>query len=209
MKFSISGLYLITPDRQDTEQLVREVQLALAGGVNLVQYRNKLASADLRLTQASALLKLCRAANVPLLINDHLALASRIDADGVHLGQTDGLIAHARSTLGADKIIGASCYQQFELAQQAQDDGASYVAFGACYPSLTKPHAPRAAPALFTQATQQLKLPLVAIGGICLENAQPLLAAGANALAVITDIFQAHDIRARCQQYQLLFQTTP
>lgn len=206
MKFNISGLYLVTPDHHDTDALVMCVEQALAGGVSIVQYRNKLASADLALTQAKALLSVCRLANVPLIINDHLALACAIDADGVHLGQDDGEIAKARAQLGTNKIIGASCYQQLHLARQAQDSGADYAAFGACYPSLTKPHAPRAEPTLFTQAKQMLKLPLVAIGGIRLDNAAPLLAAGADALAVISDIAQAEDIRARCQQYQALFQ---
>ena len=205
MSFSISSLYLVTPDCDDTELLSAKVTQALQGGVSLVQYRHKTASDALRGEQANALLAICRKANVPLLINDHVALVAELDADGVHVGQHDSAIADARGQLGAQKIIGASCYNRFELAEQAQAAGADYVAFGACYPSPTKPNAPRATPDLFTRAQQSLSVPVVGIGGITLENARPLITAGADALAVITDIFQADDVAARCRQYQSLF----
>ena len=205
MSYSIRGLYLVTPDQDDTELLCAQVQQAVQGGVSIVQYRHKTASEALRLEQASALLNICRQANVPLLINDHVALVVTLDADGVHIGQYDEAIAEARKLLSTGKIIGASCYNRFELAEQAQAAGADYIAFGACYPSLTKPDAPRATAALFTQAKQALTLPIVGIGGITLDNASPLIAAGADALAVITDIVQADDISARCRQYLPLF----
>lgn len=205
MNFSIRGLYLVTPDCDDTELLCTTVALALQGGVSLVQYRHKTASDALRIEQASALLAICRTANIPLLINDHVALAVELDADGVHIGQHDLAIAETRAFVGKQKIIGASCYNRFELAEQAQADGADYVAFGACYPSPTKPNAPRAPADLFTRTRQSLSVPVVGIGGITLENAPSLIAAGADALAVITDIFQARDVAARCRQYQSLF----
>lgn len=205
MSSSIKGLYLVTPDCDDTSLLCAQVSQAVQGGVSLVQYRHKTASDALRLAQATALLAICRQANIPLLINDHVALAAELDADGVHVGQHDSAIATARAVLGPQKIIGASCYNRFELAEQAQAAGADYVAFGACYLSSTKPDAPRATPTLFTQAKQSLSVPLVGIGGITLDNARPLLEAGADALAVITDIFQSADIAARCRQYQPLF----
>lgn len=205
MNFSIRGLYLVTPDCDDTELLCTTVALALQGGVSLVQYRHKTASDALRIEQAGALLAICRTANIPLLINDHVALAVELDADGVHIGQYDCAIAETRAFVGKQKIIGASCYNRFEFAEQAQADGADYVAFGACYPSPTKPNAPRATTDLFTRARQSLSVPVVGIGGITLENAPPLIAAGADALAVITDIFQAGDVAARCRQYQSLF----
>jgi thiamine-phosphate pyrophosphorylase len=198
-------LYLVTPDCDDTALLCQQVKQAVQGGVAMVQYRHKTASAALRLEQASALLTICRQAAVPLLINDHIDLAQTLDADGVHVGQHDAAITQARALLGPDKIIGASCYNRFELAEQAQAAGADYIAFGACYPSPTKPDAPRANAALFTQAKQVLSVPVVGIGGITLDNAPPLIAAGADALAVITDIFQASDISARCRQYLPLF----
>ncbi|WP_019880725.1 MULTISPECIES: thiamine phosphate synthase [unclassified Methylophilus] len=205
MNFSISGLYLVTPDCDDTALLCAQVSQALQGGVSLVQYRHKTANDALRLEQATALLAICRQAHIPLLINDHVTLAAELDADGVHVGQHDSAIAAARAVLGPQKIIGASCYNRFELAEQAQAAGADYVAFGACYPSSTKPNAPRASAALFTQAKQLLAVSVVGIGGITLDNARPLVEAGADALAVITDIFQAADIAARCRQYLPLF----
>jgi thiamine-phosphate pyrophosphorylase len=201
----LNGLYLVTPDCDDTALLCKQVKQAVQGGVSMVQYRHKTASEALRLEQASALLSICREADVPLLINDHIDLALTLDADGVHVGQHDEAVAQARALLGAGKIIGASCYNRFELAEQAQAAGADYIAFGACYPSPTKPEAPRANADLFTQAKQSLSLPVVGIGGITLDNAPPLIAAGADALAVITDIFQAGDISARCRQYLPLF----
>jgi len=205
VNFSISGLYLVTPDCDDTALLCAQVSQALQGGVSLVQYRHKTANDALRLEQATALLAICRQAHIPLLINDHVTLAAELDADGVHVGQHDSAIAAARAVLGPQKIIGASCYNRFELAEQAQAAGADYVAFGACYPSSTKPNAPRASAALFTQAKQLLAVSVVGIGGITLDNARPLVEAGADALAVITDIFQAADIAARCRQYLPLF----
>ena len=205
MSYSIKGLYLVTPDCDDTALLCGQVKQAVQGGVAIVQYRHKTASDALRLEQASALLTICRQANVPLLINDHVALAVTLDADGVHIGQHDQVIAEARALLGPAKIIGASCYNRFELAEQAQMAGADYIAFGACYPSPTKPDAPRATADLFTRAKQSLSLPVIGIGGITLDNAPLLLAAGADALAVITDIFHATDISARCRQYLPLF----
>jgi thiamine-phosphate pyrophosphorylase len=201
----LNGLYLVTPDCDDTALLCQQVKQAVQGGVAMVQYRYKTANAALRLEQAAALLTICRQAAVPLLINDHIDLAQTLDADGVHVGQHDAAITQARELLGPGKIIGASCYNRFELAEQAQAAGADYIAFGACYPSPTKPDAPRANAALFTQAKQALSVPVVGIGGITLDNAPPLIAAGADALAVITDIFQASDISARCRQYLPLF----
>ncbi|HEY0907102.1 MAG TPA: thiamine phosphate synthase [Methylophilus sp.] len=205
MNCNISGLYLVTPDCDDTAHLCTQVSQALQGGVALVQYRHKTASDTLRHTQAQALLALCRAAKVSFLINDHVALAAALDADGVHVGQHDSAIAAARAVLGPDKLIGASCYNRLDLAQQAQAAGADYAAFGACYPSSTKPNAPRATAELFTQARQSLTIPLVGIGGITLQNASPLITAGANMLAVISDIFQAPDITGQCRQYHALF----
>lgn len=205
MKSSIKGLYLVTPDCDDTQRLCTQVTLAIQGGAACVQYRHKTATEALRHEQASALLQICRQNKIPLLINDHVALAAALDADGVHVGQHDAAVTRARTVLGKEKIIGTSCYNQLTLAQQAQADGADYAAFGACYPSSTKPHAPRASADLFAQARQSLSIPLVGIGGITLENAAPLIAAGADALAVISDIFQMPDISQRCQQYQALF----
>ncbi len=200
----IQGLYAVTPDIADTMCLSKMVKSAILGGANVVQYRNKMADKALQLTQASALLNICREHAIPLIINDDVVLAKTIDADGVHLGATDGEIAHARKLLGADKIIGASCYGELALADNAVQQGASYVAFGACFASSTKPNAPVASHKLF-QETQYLNVPLVAIGGITLENASQLITAGANAIAVINALFNGYDIEHTAEQFKQLF----
>ena len=171
----------------------------------MVQYRNKSADAGLRLRQATALLALCRSHGVPLIINDHLDLCAQIDADGLHLGATDCDLGAARRLLGDAKILGASCYNQLDLAVQAEAEGASYVAFGACFASQTKPNAPVAALDLFTRAKTELNIPNVAIGGITLQNAPQIIAAGASAIAVINAIFGANDVKAACTQFSMLF----
>lgn len=206
--FNISGLYAVTPNGFSTDLLCKQVDAAIQGGANMVQYRNKTADANLRLRQASALLALCRSYNVPLVINDHLDLCAQIDADGLHLGMTDCDVGAARRLLGADKIIGASCYNQPELAIKAQQAGASYVAFGACFGSSTKPDAVNASLDLFAQVRQKISIPLVAIGGITLENASSVLQAGADAIAVVGALFNASDILETSQQFTRLFKTT-
>jgi thiamine-phosphate pyrophosphorylase len=203
--YSIKGLYVVTPDIVDQALLCQKVELALDGGARLVQYRNKLADANVLLEQASALLALCQNYHVPLIINDHIELCVTIGADGVHLGASDGDIVAARALLGADKILGVSCYNKFDLALDAQDAGATYVAFGACFTSSTKPNAVHAPLSLITQAKQVLSLPVVGIGGITLENAPLLIEAGADAIAVISDVFSAPDIAATSHAYSQLF----
>ena len=191
---TISGLYAITPATSDTSKLLADVLAALQGGVRLVQYRHKEALAALREQQAALLLKLCRAWQVPLIINDDIALCAKLGADGVHLGATDASLLEARRILGAQAIIGASCYNNLQRAVQAQQQQASYVAFGACFASRTKPQAATATLELFSK-TAQLGIPRVAIGGITLHNAEQVIAAGADALAVIEGLFGAADIR--------------
>lgn len=201
----IQGLYAITPDTLNTELLCEKVTAALQGGASLVQYRNKAADTGLRLRQATALLALCRSFNVPLIINDHLDLCAKIDADGLHLGATDCDLGAARRLLGAHKILGASCYNRLDLVVQAQTAGASYAAFGACYSSGTKPEAVNASLSLFAEAKQKIDIPLVAIGGITLENAAPVIEAGADAVAVLGALFDAEDVANVSQQFTRLF----
>jgi thiamine-phosphate pyrophosphorylase len=200
----IQGLYVVTPDIADTMCLSKMVKSAILGGANVVQYRNKLADKALQLSQASALLNICRGHRIPLIINDDVMLVKMIDADGVHLGATDGDIAHAREVLGADKMIGASCYGDLMLANNAVQQGASYVAFGACFASSTKPNAPLASHTLFKEA-QFLNVPVVAIGGITLQNATQLITAGVHAIAVINALFSAPDIEHTAQKFKQLF----
>lgn len=202
---NIKGLYVVTPDVLEVDLLCEKVKSALIGGASLVQYRNKFADKQLLLKQSTALLVLCRSYGVPLIINDHLDLCARIDADGLHLGATDSDLSAARRLLGPDKIIGASCYNWFELALQAEDAGASYVAFGACFPSETKPNAVHAPLSLISQAKQKLSIPVVGIGGITLDNAPLVIQAGADAVAVITDVFYDDDIQDISRRYSQLF----
>jgi thiamine-phosphate pyrophosphorylase len=201
----IKGLYAVTPDILNTELLCEKVAAALQGGASLVQYRNKAADAGLRLRQATALLALCRSHKVPLIINDHLDLCAQIDADGLHIGATDCDLGAARRLLGETKILGASCYNQLALALKAEQDGASYVAFGACFSSDTKPNAVNAPLSLFAEAKQKIKIPLVAIGGITLQNAPQVIAAGASSIAIVGALFGADDFAATSEQFVYLF----
>ena len=197
----IRGLYAVTPDIADTDLLLAKVEAALQGGINLLQYRNKLANHKLQTQQARAILPLCRQYNVPLIINDSIKLCLTLDAEGVHLGADDGNLAEVRARLGDSKILGASCYNRFDLALSAQQQGASYVAFGACFASNTKPNAPVASLDLFTRAKTELTIPTVAIGGITLQNAPQVLQAGANSIAVIQAIFNVDDIKFAASQF--------
>lgn len=200
------GLYAITPDDPDTERLAARVAAALAGGAAIVQYRNKRASAALARTQAARLATLCRAAGVPLIVNDDVRLALDVDAAGAHLGADDGDLAAARALLGPARLLGASCYDRPALATAARAAGADHVAFGSVFASATKPAAVRAPLALFGDAAARAGLPAVAIGGITVENAGLAIAAGAHAVAVITDLFDAADITARAALYRRLFE---
>ena len=202
---SIKGLYAITPDIDDTDVLLKKVEAALQGGINILQYRNKQANHKLQIQQARALLPLCRQFNVPLIINDSVKICLTLDADGVHLGADDGDLAEVRDRIGLDKILGASCYNRFDLALTAQDQGANYVAFGACFTSTTKPNAPVADLSLFKRASTELHIPTVAIGGINLHNAPQVIQAGANAIAVIQAIFNTDDVKSASQQFSQLF----
>ena len=201
----ISGLYAITPDEADTDLLLAKVEAALQGGINVLQYRNKQASNKLQMQQASAILPLCKHYQVPFIINDSVELCLTLDADGVHIGADDGNIAEVRARLGVNKILGASCYNRLDLALSAQQAGASYVAFGACFASSTKPHAPVASLDLFKQRKAQLHIPAVAIGGITLTNAPSVIQAGADSIAVINAIFNADDVKLAAQQFAHLF----
>jgi thiamine-phosphate pyrophosphorylase len=195
------GLYAITPDIAELEPLLHKVEQALKAGVALLQYRNKAISKDKRLLQAKELAPLARGYGVPLIINDDVEIAAAVGANGVHLGREDGDLAATRAKLPG-RILGASCYNDLDKARAAVRAGANYVAFGSVFPSPTKPQAVRAPLSLFAA---NLGVPLCAIGGITLDNAPALIAAGADLLAVITDLFDAPDIAARAAQYRKLF----
>jgi len=201
----IAGLYAITPDGLTTNGLLSCSRLVLQGGARVLQYRNKVANDALKFEQASALRLLTKEFGAQLIINDEVALAVKVDADGVHLGATDGEILLARAQLGAGKLIGASCYNRFDLAQMAAAQGADYIAFGAFFPTEIKPNAPQADIALLRQARAELNLSVVAIGGITVQNGVALIEAGADALAVISAVFSAPDIEWAAQEFSNLF----
>jgi thiamine-phosphate pyrophosphorylase len=182
---------------------------ALDAGASMVQYRNKDASAALRREQGGALQALCRRYNRPLIVNDHLALCLTLDADGLHVGGTDMSVADARAALGPDKIVGASCYGDLDLAHAAWRAGASYVAFGGFYPSPVKKYSFTTAPAIVAQARAQIDLPLVVIGGMTPENAAPLVELGADMIAAITSIYGADDPAAATRAFDRLFARQP
>lgn len=197
----LRGLYAITPDQIDATA----VASAIAGGARMIQYRDKTPDPARHLDRALALVAACRAAGVPLIINDDPALAAAVGADGVHLGREDGAIAAARDLLGPGAVIGVSCYDRLDLAQAAQAQGADYVAFGSFFPSSTKPGAVRADPDLLRRARRCIRLPLVAIGGITPENGAALIAAGADLLAVVSGVFGGPDPAAAARAYARLF----
>ena len=206
MNSKIAGLYAITPDLADTDDLLYRVRAAIAGGSRVVQYRNKTADPQLRLTQARALQALCAARGVPLIINDHLDVALAVDSAGLHLGGDDGDIAAARARLGAGKLLGASCYGRLELAEATVAAGADHIAFGSFFASSVKPNAVRPPLDLVTRAKKRFNVPVVGIGGITPSNAPQLIRAGIDAVAIISAVFAAPDIEATAREFQSLFE---
>lgn len=205
---TLRGLYLLTPDEPDTQRLVARVAEVIAEGAVLLQYRNKRADAALRRQQALALLPLCAAHGVGLVINDDWRLAADIGAAGAHLGESDGDLVEARRLLGHAALIGASCYDRIDLALRARTEGANYLALGAFFDSGTKPAARRAPLSLLGQA-RSLGLPTVAIGGITPDNAPIVLAAGADLLAVLGAVFEAAHPAAAARALVSCFNTDP
>ncbi|MDX1800271.1 MAG: thiamine phosphate synthase [Marinobacter sp.] len=202
------GLYAITDNHLlPDERLIPAVEAAVQGGAVMVQYRDKAGSSTLRLKQARALRSICDNAGVALIINDDAELARRVGAAGVHLGQTDGTPDAARKLLGDHAIIGVTCHADLELARRAVAAGADYLAFGRFFASATKPDAPPAS-ADVLGAARQFDRPVVAIGGISLENGGRLVEAGADLLAVVGGLFGADDIEHRARKFCQLFERT-
>jgi len=200
------GLYAITDALLlPSERLINAVEQAILGGARLVQYRDKSADAAQRLAQAQALNRLCRHYEIPLLINDDVELAGQVGAAGVHIGREDPAFDTARARLGDNALIGVSCYDRLDLALEAEQAGADYVAFGAVFPSPTKPTEIRAPISLLREARAVLQGPIVAIGGITPDNAPQLLEAGVDALAVISAVFAQSDIQAAARRFSALF----
>ena len=201
-RLSGRGLYVITDGpRPDLLAVTRQ---ALEGGARLLQYRDKTSEPARRREEAAALKMLCAEFDVPMIVNDDVALAHAVGADGVHLGEDDGDVGAARAMLGERAIIGVSCYDTLDRARAQAAAGADYIAFGAFFPSPTKPHARLASPDLLRQSAA-LGLPRVAIGGITPDNGGDLIDAGADYLAVISAIFATDDVRAAARRFADLF----
>jgi thiamine-phosphate pyrophosphorylase len=207
MKPELRGLYAITSQAicASPARLEAGVAAAIAGGARLIQYRDKLSDAATRLANARQLRQRCRDAGVRFIVNDDMQLAAEVEADGVHLGKSDGAIGTARALLGEKVLIGVSCSGDLARALAAQQQGADYVAFGRFYDSNTKPDAPLASIEVLREARAQLRLPIVAIGGVTPDNAAPLLAAGAGMIAAVDGVFGAANIEAAARHYAALF----
>lgn len=201
----IRGLYAITPDALGRDALCERVRDALSGGAQVLQFRRKHTAPTEVLTEARLLADLCRAAGRVFIVNDDPALAAECGAHGVHLGRDDGGVAAARRIMGDGFLVGVSCYDDLDRARRAADDGADYVAFGSFFSSRVKPGAVRPPVDLLTRAKAAVALPVVAIGGITTQNAGTLIEAGADAVAVISDLFDAGDVRARAERFARLF----
>jgi thiamine-phosphate pyrophosphorylase len=204
----LHGLYAVTPDDRLLPRLSALVQAALDGGTHLIQYRNKQAPAPLRRAQAAELLRICRAYGAKLIVNDDVWMAVEIGADGAHIGRDDIDLRTAREALGPKRILGVSCYDELSRVEAAARAGADYVGIGSMFPSSTKPGAVAATTGLLAEARRQFELPIAAIGGITLKNAPQVIAAGADMVAVISDLFDAMDISKRAAQFQQLFETS-
>jgi len=203
---AVRGLYVLADTGVIPRAALRaRVDAALAGGARIVQYRDKDGAAGQRLEEAHMLNALCRAHGALFIVNDDVDLAARAGAHGVHVGREDAACTAARAALGADAIVGVSCYDELGRGVRAADEGADYVAFGSFYPSTVKPGAVRAPLDLLTRARARLRVPIVAIGGITVDNAPALLAAGADALAVISAVFNQPDVRAAAAAFARLF----
>jgi thiamine-phosphate pyrophosphorylase len=200
---ALTGLYAITPDAllREPPRLYDAVAAALRGGAALIQYRDKRRDAEARRTIAGVLLALCRTAGARLIINDDVALAAAVGADGVHLGAGDGSIAAARAMLGPRALIGATCGNSLARAQAAIDAGADHIAFGRFFASVTKPDAPPAELATLRAARQAFAVPICAIGGVTPANLGALVDAGADLLAAIDGVFGARDVEAAARAY--------
>jgi thiamine-phosphate pyrophosphorylase len=210
------GLYAITPDTLDTDRLIGQVRSAIAGGANIVQYRGKSVERALASEQANALRVLTRHTGALFIVNDDSELAISVEADGIHIGRDDGdldAISRIRQSRakrvpkssGTSFLIGVSCYNQLSRAKEAVAAGADYIAFGSFFPSSTKPDAVRAELSLISQAKKQLAVPVVAIGGITVDNAYQLVEARVDAIAVIAGLFGAEDIEQRAREFSNLF----
>ena len=200
----IKGLYAVTPEEKDLFVLSSQVESCIKGGARLIQYRSKTLSKIEQNKQARKIKIVCDYYKVPLIINDDIELCRILDADGVHLGEDDDSLEKARLILGPSKIIGVSCYNSIDRVKIAVDKRATYIALGACFPTTTKPYAPKASLDLIALVVKNFKIPVVAIGGINLENIELLINEGVNCIAVINSLFKVNDIEGTARQFSSL-----
>lgn len=190
----INGIYAITPDWEDTRQLIIKTEELLLNKINLLQYRNKKASKQLRMTQAKELQALCHHYQVPFIINDDYELCGILNADGIHLGKDDITIEEVRDRLGNNIIVGISCYNDFERVNEMMTTNCDYIALGACFPTNTKPNAPHASLNFLENVVEISIKPVVAIGGINLDNCLPIINSGVNAIAMINALYSTDKV---------------
>lgn len=203
----LKGLYIVTPDWDDTAKLVEVTEKALKGGAELVQYRHKTASPEQRREQAKALQAVCKRYGKPFIINDFVDLAIELDADGVHVGESDEAVAAVRAKVGPNKIVGASCYGDMNLVRKAHEAGANYIAFGGFYPSRIKKYPVTTELDIVKQMKKEMPgLPSVAIGGITLENAVPLVERGVDMISVISSVYFADDPEAAARAFAKMYE---
>ena len=203
----IKGLYAVTPEEKDLFVLSSQVESCIKGGARLIQYRSKTLSKIEQNKQARKIKIVCDYYKVPLIINDDIELCRILDADGVHLGENDDSLEKARLILGPSKIIGVSCYNSIDRVKKAVDKGATYIALGACFPTITKPSAPTASLELIALVLKKFKIPVVAIGGINLENIDLLINEGVNCVAMINSLFKVKDIEGTARKFSSLIKT--
>lgn len=202
----LSGLYAITDEKLiPDESFSQVIELALQGGTRIIQYRDKSSSPQKRLQQASILSSLCQRYQATCIINDDIELAKAVDADGVHIGRDDASLKAAREILGDQAIIGVSCYNDINLALEAEKNAADYVAFGAIFSSPTKPEAANAGLEIITRAREQLSIPICTIGGITVNNLRQVIDHGADMAAVISSLFSSNDIKLSAQNLNRQF----
>ena len=199
----MTGLYLITNDDAFSVLYQKLMIAAHTAPIAMLQYRRKQIALHQQQREIQQLMGFCQRNSIQFIINDNLSDAHQFGC-GVHLGQGDGSVLEARALLGAQAIIGRTCHNSLELAATAQQDGASYLAFGAVYPSLTKPHVSRVGLDTLNQAKHLFDLPICAIGGLTVENSQPLVDMEIDLLAVVGDILNLslNDIPARMTAWQ-------
>lgn len=201
----MQGIYAITPDEDNDELLCNKVLAAIKGGIRIIQYRHSTASTDMLLRQALLMAAICHEHNTTLIINNRVDIAKTCSAAGVHLGVNDTSIATARSQLGQKALIGMTCHDSLKLANAAKKSGANYIGMGAIFLSPTKPNASRCSLEKLRQTKKNIDIPLVAIGGITIDNIPTVISTGVNCIAMASGLFNSQDITATSKKLTALF----